>query len=118
MTPSPDPHCRIGKVRPLGNIELFPGVTRFDLPAGLQPDDDVIVMLARILLRAQAGEIRGVAMAWIDCAGNTASNWEGGEGYVSSLLLEQFTCSHKTIPIPRWEEASASMSHHRSQRNG
>jgi hypothetical protein len=87
MTTSHDPHCRIGKVTPHGNVELFPGVTHFHLPARLQPDDEVISFLARLLFDASEGDVRGLGVAWIDGEGNTAINWAGGEGYPCTLLL-------------------------------
>jgi hypothetical protein len=82
-----DPHCRIGKITPKGNIELFPGVTDFELPARQQPDEGVINLLAHLIEGAAEGHIRGVAIAWIEHTGNTASDWAGGEGYVPTLLL-------------------------------
>lgn len=84
---SVDPHCRIRKIKPRGNVQLFPGTVAPELPARKQPNEIVIDMLETLLDRARRGDVQGLAAAWINGDGSTASNWAGGQQYGCSLLL-------------------------------
>jgi hypothetical protein len=83
----PDPRCRIVNVRPKGNLRLFPGVSRINMPLALQPEPNVIAMVEHLLDRAKRGEIQGVAAALVTADGQTASNWAGAGRFSCALLI-------------------------------
>lgn len=59
-------HCRIGRVKPKGNIKLFPGAAAPELPVHQQPHDDIVKLLEDTLADARAGKVQGLALAVID----------------------------------------------------
>lgn len=79
--------CRINKVTLKGNLKAFPGVTAMHLPARMQPDP-VLVNLAQDLQGlAESGECQGVAVSWLDQAGQTYSTWGGADRFPASWLI-------------------------------
>lgn len=80
-------HCRIGRVKPHGNIRLFPGTRVPDLSVNAQPNNDVIEFVEGLLKRARSGEIQGVAATWIYGDAVTGHNWAGAEKFCCSLMV-------------------------------
>lgn len=80
-------HCRIGYIKPRGNIALFPNVVAPELPVDGQPADNIIEMLQRLLARAMSGELRAVACAYVKRADGTSWNWtQAPGGYTTHQL--------------------------------
>lgn len=82
-----DPHCRIGKIKPRGNIVLFPGTTAPELPVNRQPNEPTITLLRDALRKAERGEIIGAATVLVLPEGGTVHNWAGADEHPCSVLL-------------------------------
>lgn len=61
------------------DIVALPGVSKPDVPAARQPDDQVIMCLEEALDRARRGEIRAVAIAEAGPGDFTNYNWSFAE---------------------------------------
>lgn len=88
----PDPRCRIGRVKPKGNVRLFPGVKGLDVPVNRQPHSATIALLRDALAKAERGEICGVAVACMLDTGFSMHNWAGADhlpasGLIGALML-------------------------------
>lgn len=82
-----DPHCRIGKVTPKGNLRLFPGVRVPESSLKAQPQERVIALLRRVLAKAERGEIQSVAVAWIDDEPWPYKDFASGDGPAKPVSL-------------------------------
>ena len=69
-------------------VELYPGTMRAPDPSfELMPSPDVIALLERLLERAREGDIRSIAVAWVNGDGTPSHNWGGGAGDPCALLV-------------------------------
>lgn len=91
MKSAPDPRCKIGRIKPKGNITLFPGVKAPDVPVNRQPNAPTIALLRDALAKAECGEITGVAAVLVLDTGNTMHNWAGADHSPVSVLLGGLT---------------------------
>jgi hypothetical protein len=82
-----DPHCRVGLIKPKGNVSLFPGTRAPDLPVNLQPHSEIIAMLRGLLDKAERGHVQGVAINYVNEFGQSLYNWTGAENVSCSQMI-------------------------------
>ena len=80
-------HCRIGRVKPKGNISLFPGTMAPELPVNAQPRDDVIKTIEDVLTAAKAGKVQAIAFAWADDQLWPFSDYAFGAGQMPLAII-------------------------------
>ena len=80
-------HSRIGQVTFKGNVRALQWVTMPTLPARAQPNTEVIKLVRDLSVISGSGRCQGLAVAWIDCDGQTYSTWAGADQYPASLLV-------------------------------
>ncbi len=73
------------------NVHRFPGVADSSLPAGVQPDPDVIAFCEDLLDRARAGAIQAIAVTLVKPGGYVADGWQRGAGPWHHQLMAGIT---------------------------